>query len=1113
MNNRYRLSCFQAFNWGVFDKLHTIRPAGQNTLLTGANGSGKSTLVDGLLTLVAPYAQGRIYNQSANSDKGRNEASYIRGEVGKGDRSGVGGALRSGSLVSALLAIFTDGKRPVTLGRVFSLQGSELKRTYIVAEAELNIRDHLDPLDTGGQWKNPLRQRLKEMGLTGFIISDEPGLYAQRMRELFGMKEKAHTLFAKATGIKTMPDLSQFIRQEMLEEGEGKAALAALHQQFTDLDRAHSAIRQARRQIELLEPVEQAFNQLKGQREVVARYEQDLATAEAFLPRYALERLKAEVSKAETHAERKAAAFKEANYLLEIARGELDAVKEKLKGDEAFEAIQMLEAQAHIEQKELTDRQAASLRYLAACQRLGLREARTLVLFEQNQRKAEARLAETEHSLETLEEQLRNLSLERLEQERKQGQISSQLQHLKAKKTNIDERRTQVRDNIAENTGLSIEELPFVGEQVRVADGEQDWEPALERLLHGFGQQVLVAPEHYRMVSTYVNGHHLGGQIVYRQTAQVRPAYPDSSSAGGKIEINEGVHPLFANWISRELNDRYNHRCVDTDAAYDQATYALSIKGQIKGGDTHRKDDRSRLGDVSTYVLGKDNGRKILLLVEELGRLQDFLQKLRDQEKAMRSQIDQHKKLRDDFQYLLRDFPTFEPLDADHAQQALADTQRRLQELKSNPDYQHLQTLHDTLKQTVQERDDQRLKANTDWRRAQESLAEQEQQLDLQEVRVAELTPLDLPAEWLEDFALRFQLQERSLLDLFRKDGRKGEILASIENELRIARLEESKLASAVTSKIQGFRSPETGDALEFPNWHAAFHDKGATDADAALYVELLNQIRGEELAGLEQRFRDMLRVEIIDKTTEFADTLSNQEDKIKEDIEKLNASLGGILYDKSRNTYLRLGYESSRREDLRLLRERLRTWKPDPGIPQGTPEHEAELERSYQAIKTLLEELAKPAGEVLLDVRRWLDFYAAEIQRGTQTQGRLYEGTASLSGGEGTQLTYALLCAALAHQFSIGDEQARASFHFVCIDETFSKQDDAKAEFLMDLCRQLDLQVMIVSPSKPEDFATAQPYIQGIHYVKQLPDRASTVLDMNMEEFEERLAAQEVPA
>src|SRR5579864_2203215 len=85
----FRLHKLEVYNWGTFDspggQVHTVRPAGQTTLLVGQNGSGKSTLVDALVTLLVRPGI-RNFNVAAGGGKReRDERSYLKGAY---DRSG-----------------------------------------------------------------------------------------------------------------------------------------------------------------------------------------------------------------------------------------------------------------------------------------------------------------------------------------------------------------------------------------------------------------------------------------------------------------------------------------------------------------------------------------------------------------------------------------------------------------------------------------------------------------------------------------------------------------------------------------------------------------------------------------------------------------------------------------------------------------------------------------------------------------------------------------------------------------------------------------------------------------------------------------------------------------
>ena len=72
---------------------------------------------------------------------------------------------------------------------------------------------------------------------------------------------------------------------------------------------------------------------------------------------------------------------------------------------------------------------------------------------------------------------------------------------------------------------------------------------------------------------------------------------------------------------------------------------------------------------------------------------------------------------------------------------------------------------------------------------------------------------------------------------------------------------------------------------------------------------------------------------------------------------------------------------------------------------------------------------------------------------------------------------------------------------------------DDEKVQFLMELCKQLQLQVMVVSPAKAEEIAIVEPYIQRVPVVQRKDNRHSVVYDMPIRQLREQLIPQWIQA
>jgi uncharacterized protein YPO0396 len=75
-----------------------------------------------------------------------------------------------------------------------------------------------------------------------------------------------------------------------------------------------------------------------------------------------------------------------------------------------------------------------------------------------------------------------------------------------------------------------------------------------------------------------------------------------------------------------------------------------------------------------------------------------------------------------------------------------------------------------------------------------------------------------------------------------------------------------------------------------------------------------------------------------------------------------------------------------------------------------------------FERIKTLITDLQNEEvwRKKVTDVRNWLSFNAREYSISENKPGQFHENTASYSGGQKAQFTYAILGAAIAHQFGI---------------------------------------------------------------------------------------------
>ena len=120
------------------------------------------------------------------------------------------------------------------------------------------------------------------------------------------------------------------------------------------------------------------------------------------------------------------------------------------------------------------------------------------------------------------------------------------IESLQKNKNNIAGREAEIREELLEALGAQKEEIPFVGELVRVREDEKEWESAIEKVLHNFALRLVVPAKYYSKVNQYVNNNDLRGRVRYDKyedqddLKNFRTGSDSDKALFGKLEIKPG---------------------------------------------------------------------------------------------------------------------------------------------------------------------------------------------------------------------------------------------------------------------------------------------------------------------------------------------------------------------------------------------------------------------------------------------------------------------------------------------------------------------------------------------------------------------------------------------
>lgn len=1098
----FRLHRLELLNWGTFHQgVRTFRLDGANSLLTGDIGSGKSTVVDAITTLLLP-AHKIEYNKAAGAQKKeRSLMSYVRG-FHKSARSASGEhskpvPLRQTGQLTVVLGVFHNA----VLGKWASLgitlwatqEAGQPNRFYSLAEADQSIA-----ADFSNFGQDPLKLK-KKLRAAGASVHDSFEPYSAAFKRQFGISgNQAMELFHRTVSMKQVENITSFVRSNMLEEDDIATRISNLIHHFDDLKKAHDAVLRAKDQIALLTPIQEGAALHAG-----LTADDDLARKQRdqLHPWFTDRKLQLSLEH-QTELERTGVRLREdsarLNGEVKQLRRDLAGVQEDIRtnGGGRLTAIDAELAALAVKSAEQRQRFEA---YSEAAAELGLQAPEDRVLFDTNR----ARLATVEQELadrsNVLHEERTTLSIRQSELASRSAEIKAELTSLQARRNLIPLPQLDIRRRLCEGTGITDSDLPYVGELLKVRDGESAWEGAAERTLHGLALSLLVPAKHYAAVSSWVDANNLRGRLVYLRIGEsYAPKAAEPGTLAAKIAIKQGTP--FRDFLQDELSSRFDYFCCDNLADFRRYPKALTANGQLKGGrGRHEKDDRKDLADRRTYVLGWDNHDKIAGFRTEQDEVQGTL-------KVVAGQLDRVNGELGALGRRNRQLGVVGSV-AEFGEISWQATARSIEELKAEK--RALETTSDVLQQLMAKQTQvtdalerleekagklrERLGANgKDARDIAEAIGECRAVLDE--------TPVTDDGGVLA--AVR-RLAEAALGDKPLTYKNTATVESTVRNGLtdtidalskRIARAAESTVR-----QMADFRN-------KYPN--------ETTDVDASLeaaadYNRLLEQLVGNDLPRFEDQFKDLLNQNTIREVVAFNAYLDSRRQNIMDRIGEINQSLSGIPYNTGR--HIQLEHQATSDQDVREFGSDLRA------CSEGTiGETEQYSEQKYLQVERLIDRFRGREGLTDLDrkwtakvtdVRNWFTFSASEKWTETGEEYEHFTDSGGKSGGQKEKLAYTILAAALAFQFGLGSGKGAGrnagsgrSFRFVVIDEAFGRGSDESARYGLELFQRMKLQLLIVTPL--QKIHVIEPFVSHVGFVANTNGDDSHLRNMTIQEY-----------
>ncbi|MBL0711938.1 MAG: hypothetical protein JJV99_13145, partial [Colwellia sp.] len=982
----------------------------------------------------------------------------------------------------------------ISLAQVFWLKPGDkkVKRLFVVAKQALTIKSHFIDF---GQQINQLRKRLRKQEYTELFDTFPP--YAQHFSKYLGLGSdgKALELFNQTISMKSVGSVTDFVRQNMLEQPDVEAQLQELERNYDDLKRLHDAVVAARQKVDLLTPVNDYGMQTIEAAKDKAHIEQCRELTDVYMAEIAIDLY-------HTRIDKQTLLLEKLDIKITLLEGEKTKLGESI--NQLHQDIRtngggrIAQLDKDIRQLSETREQSRQLsqNYQKLVTTLELNAVLTPESFVENINAAKDKQESLQSDGEALSEQSFEVKTNQQRYQQEKLFLEQEISALKQRKSNIGIKQLNIRERLCLQLGVDEERLPFVGELIQVRKSATKWQGAIERVMHNFALSLMVPEDLYRDVCNFVEQTHLGTRLVYYRVREPQNYFPMSSEQDSllqKIELKSDTEHY--HWLHKELHYRFDYLCCDDMDDFRRVDKAITPSGQMKSGKSrHEKDDRHNIQDKSRYVLGWSNKDKIQLLAANYSQLQqrinDTTQQLTQVKQAQQTLTDTLRQAKNLAEF---DF-TFEQINWSALSHQIEQLQQEKQVLEQASDI--LKDLQQKLCENLisQQNNESILKTcYTEQGQYQQALkndqGERKQQQQL----------FNSVEQSLKDhcFPTIIQFYKKHINDKHLRLN----MLSNISSELRhsltvnIGNLEQKRnlKSGQMIKAMSTFANAFPNDVTEIDQSFAALNE----------YQQMLKKLSEEDLPRHEARFKEMLNRDTIRAMALFRSYLDKQEEDIDARIRLINQSLHELDYQNG--TYIEIDSIASPDVEVRDFKQRLKQ------CVEFSSDDDLYSEEKFQRVKDLIEQMRNEPKwtQKVVDVRYWHLFNVVERYREDNSEKECYSDSGGKSGGQKEKLAYSILAAAILLQYGLVDQdqysnnKAKRRFNLVVIDEAFARGSKDSTRFGLELFKKLGLQLLLVTPLQKLD--VIEHYVKHVHFVDQKENR-SILLNMTISEYRQRL-------
>ncbi|WP_140556854.1 ATP-binding protein [Bifidobacterium sp. UTCIF-39] len=1108
--DRWMLNSRCLINWGSYDGYHEFRPSTDAmlpvTLLAGASESGKSTLVDAQISLL--YPTGTPFNKASNTGRSeRSDYTYLRGMLGY-DNTGNGdvpvflrGRRDDGTpqpVWGAIVDTYVNHTTGQTLscGKFLYLSAGDgqgdVRRQYVTWDHTIDPRlmdRYRDTPFTPTQLKNTY------VGCDTFPNADAFHTYIWRV---MGLSAEACRLLHKLQSADAPSRLDDIFKQGVLGVPEAIGLAQSAVSDYERYDTNFRSMAEKTQRIERLTAIQHAYDAYATALQNVHDFapvdpESEQGNGHATIVSWVTNRMTGEVRK---RVPIDVLALKRKEQDLESLQRQADAMRDRVSQIETqlnnHDEGSLTRLEAQLKQAEITLQDVTEQR-----DRLQTRFATagmTMPDDAQSWESCRADIAtlsvELNQRKDSLTEQ-RNTAVRMIgEAKRTLAALRQDYDRQRRQRTRISQPMDEARSLLAQATGLSTDELPYVAELMDVREDAEEWRNAMNVVYGQLAQTILVDKRHEAgfaaKVSTIDPKRMIRRTWTFVDTTRDYIADGEKAWMSGKLRYREDSP--FVDWLkSQTSSERLDALCVD-DIDDESATRQVQRDGQIKSGRYGHHGSKG-LHPVIGFVTESYLDELRSQFVKAEARLSDAEDDYREADAGI-DLLRAKEELADQLSYT-----TWDKIDVDGAEQRISELRTTIDSLRDDPELAHLLDARRNVQQQLDAMQEQAIRAKMDRDEIQQAIQTARQWLD--EHRGVTLTS-DTSGH-LADAAIKVltDAYEHVFSSVLNPEDRAGLIVTAANRTAanKVTTDEESKRSKpgetfverAVSSvekeirqKIARLRENVDATRKTVEDRMTTYHSLYVPDDNTITTTVTDYQFYQEELKSLNLLAATTATneeyVNCLDKLlmdfTQLNRAIDADARDIDDQLDKINAMLKGQQFG-PRHGSLSIGADVRRPEatftgPLKRTMTLLSEWKAGSRVsPEENRRVFAKCAGLVNRLRTELEQVRdangiRSYGARNLDPRCRSSFYA--IVHHKDGPDERITSTGGKSGGALQELTSFVYGAALIYLLG-GDVTGQPTYTTLFLDEALIKADGRYTQRALSVLPRLGFQVIVSAP------------------------------------------------